>query len=134
MKTLLDTTVLIDALQNEPEAIRLLREMQQDGAIFHTSTINLFEIMCGILRSERRREQRLEAFDVLMANIAVIPLDATAARKAAELHAQFNKSGKTMASSDCLIAGCALSQGIDSVVTRNQKHFEGIRGLRVVAY
>lgn len=35
---------------------------------------------------------------------------------------------------DSMIAGILLANGVDKIITKNVKHFEKIKGLRVISY
>ena len=44
------------------------------------------------------------------------------------------KKGTIIADADCLIAGIAISKGVNKIVTKNKKHFEHIKGIEVEVY
>lgn len=62
----------------------------------------------------------------------IYPLHEQAARRAAELHAELKREGRTLHERDTLIAGTCLAFGL-SLLTRNVRHFGRVRGLRLLA-
>lgn len=54
--------------------------------------------------------------------------------QASELFWKLRKKGITLGKFDCTIAAIFLSNGISKIITKNQKHFEDIPGLKVISY
>jgi predicted nucleic acid-binding protein len=135
MKVLLDSCTLIDLLRGKPNAIQTVEGLRKEGAVLHLSTLNSYEVLCGVMALSKDRERNQQAFDLLAANLGLLMFDSQSARCAAEIWAQQRMKGKPLDGLDCLIVGCAVAQGIDAIVTRNKKHFENIRGIKkVIAY
>ncbi len=126
---ILDSTFLIDILRNKSDNAR--RILQSESALL-TTQINMYEVLSGIFISNSSSEN-LKAQE-LFENIRVLPLDDTAIIEAAKIRAQLMKSGEMIEDTDCLIAGCALSKGVDTIITKNTKHFKRIKGLKVESY
>jgi len=119
-----DTDVLIDYLEGRgPGAEAVFQTLRRDE--LNTTTINCFELLAG---ARRRRQQ--ESILALLESIPVLPLDVDAARKAAEVRQQLERSGIGIGMGDSLIAGIALARGA-SLLTRNKRHFERVPGLVV---
>jgi len=117
-----DTDVLIDYLEGRlPGAEAVFQALHQDQ--LQTTTLNCFELLAGV-RSSRQEERILTLLD----SIPILPLDFDAARRAAELHRQLERSGLRMGMGDSLIAGIVLARG-GTLLTRNWRHFERIPGL-----
>jgi len=119
-----DSDVLIDALRGVPAAnatlARLVREMT-----VATTTINLFELECGVETDEEHLRVR-----ELLENLDLLPVDALAAVEAAAIDRELRRHGRRIDTRDTLIAGVARSYDIP-LVTRNRRHFDRIEGLRV---
>ncbi|MBS3083651.1 type II toxin-antitoxin system VapC family toxin [Candidatus Pacearchaeota archaeon] len=47
---------------------------------------------------------------------------------------ELSSKGILIGKFDCMIAGTLLSNGIDTIITKNKKHFEKIKGLKVLSY
>lgn len=100
-----DTDVLIDYLEGRsPGAEAVSLALRQDQ--LQTTTLSCFELLVGV-RSNRQLEKVLALLD----SIPVLVLDFDAARKAAELHRQLERSGITIGMGDSLIAGIVLARG-----------------------
>lgn len=135
MRVLLDSCTLIDYLNGVPQAIETVNGLKREGAAIHTSTLNIYEVRCGIETVRKNQERQGQALDLICANLRVLPFDGEAARKAAEIWARQRSIGKPLDGLDPLIAGCAIANGIDAIVTRNKKHFDWIFGSKkVVVY
>jgi predicted nucleic acid-binding protein len=117
-----DTDVLIDYLAGRrPAAEAVSRALLQDQ--LQTTTLNGFELLAGV-RGNKQRESVL----ALLRSIPVLPLDFDAARRAAEVHQQLERSGIKIGMGDSLIAGIVLARG-GTLLTRNVRHFERVPGL-----
>ncbi len=126
----LDTTFLIDLLRGKNIAVLDYIKKNKDLV---TTQINMFEVIRGLFLknvSPSRFYKSLAMFE----NIRVLSLDNSALIKSAEVSANLIKKGKEIHDNDCLIAGIALSKGIKTIVTKNVKHFENIKDLRVENY
>ena len=73
---------------------------------------------------------RLEHF---LAPFRSLPFDDRAAERCGEVIAQLERSGRPIGQSDCMIAAIALAEDL-TVITRNQRHFRRVRGLKVAAW
>ncbi len=134
VKTLLDTTVLIDILKGDKNAIGRVEEIRKIAPIY-TTTVNIYEILRGIQLLEKNKERHFQALKLLIHNINVIEITLEVAESAAIIYAQLRKNGVIIDEQDYLIAGACLSNGITSIVTKNSKHFKDIKGLeRIIDY
>jgi predicted nucleic acid-binding protein len=117
-----DTDVLIDYLEGRSlGAEAVFQALRRDE--LQTTTINYFELLAG---ARRRRQQ--ESILALLESIQVLPLDVDAARRAAEVRQQLERSGIGIGMGDSLIAGIALARGA-TLLTRNKRHFDRVPGL-----
>ena len=126
---LLDTTFLIDILKGKPETTAILHG--QDPLL--TTQINMYEIITGLFFKNLPPSKILQVRE-LFEDVRVLPLDERAIVKAAEICAELMKKGEMIEDCDCLIAGIALSNGVSAIVTKNIKHFERIKGIKVERY
>jgi predicted nucleic acid-binding protein len=117
-----DTDVLIDYLQGKGEtADRIALEIEH--AQLFTTAVTRFELLAGVKspRQEKLVTQLVEALPCL-------PLDSTAADRAAEVRRSLERRGQSIGMGDSLIAGITLAnKGI--LLTRNRQHFERVPGL-----
>lgn len=127
---LLDTTFLVDLIRGKPETKAYLSSARE---VFLTTQINLYEVMVGMFLQNVASSTFLQVQE-LFENIRVLPLDDSGIIKSAEICASLIKRGEIIDDADCLTAGIALSKGITTIVTKNRKHFQRIRGITVEAY
>ena len=132
MKVFLDTPILIDMLKGHPAAVERMEQLRQSGAVMHTSTINLYEILRGIHGLPSGQERHLQAFELLASRIRVLDIDAETARKGAQIHSSLRGLGKPINENDYLIAASACANGIEVMVSQNKKHFENIKEIKQV--
>lgn len=125
----LDSTLLIDLLRGDKGAEELVK--QNDFLL--TTQINMFEVIRGLFYRNASAQKIAHAME-MFENIRVVPLDDNGIIKSADISSTLIRQGKTIEDSDCLIAGIALSKGITTIVTRNVKDFEKIKGLEVETY
>jgi tRNA(fMet)-specific endonuclease VapC len=117
-----DTDVLIDFLAGrEPAAARVTRELGSGN--LWTTVITRFEMLSGA-RGLRARQIVGELLD----SIKSVPLDVSAADRAADVRRTLARKGVGIGMADSLIAGIALQIG-GTLLTRNLRHFERVEGL-----
>jgi len=125
----LDSTLLIDLLRGDKAAHDLVNQNE----FLLTTQINMFEVIRGLFLRNASAQKFAEAME-LFENIRVLPLDDSGIIKSADISSTLVRQGKTIEDSDCLIAGITLSKGITTIVTKNVKDFEKIKGLEVETY
>ncbi len=134
MKLFLDSSTLIDLLKNDASAVSKIESLKATHS-FYTSTLNVYEVLRGILCFEgKRKDQMLQEFGRLVSNVSVMNIDMEAAKAGALAYSELRKSGTPINEPDPLIAGAAISNGIFSIMTKNTKHFEKIKKLEVIGY
>lgn len=117
-----DTDVLIDYLEDQGSGAEAVeRALQRDQ--LQTTAVNYFELVSGT-----RRPQERGSILEFLGSIFVLPLDVEAARQAAEVRQQLERSGVGIGMGDSLIAGIVLANGA-TLLTRNRRHFERVHGL-----
>jgi predicted nucleic acid-binding protein len=128
----LDTTFLIDLLRGLPAATEKARQFSEKGCDLSTTTVNVFEVHIGALRSENaKRMIRLEA---LLTDLGILWLGRREAEEAASIMVTLGKKGQPIEMRDALIAGCMLTNAYSSIVTRNVTDFERITRIEVLSY
>jgi tRNA(fMet)-specific endonuclease VapC len=93
------------------------------------SAITVWELEGGCALSALPAENR-RRLDVLLREIHCLPFDRTEALHAGELYAALERAGLRLQTSDCLIAGHALSNKL-ALVTQD-RDFSRVPGLTVV--
>ena len=128
MRYILDTDICIYIIKKKPEQVlkKLAKLASTDIAI---STVTLSELIYGAEKSQHK-EKNLEALTGFLVPIDILPWDDSAAKKAGEIRAVLEKSGKVIGPYDLQIAGQALSLNL-TLVTNNEKEFSRVKGLKI---
>lgn len=85
------------------------------------------DLEVGISRSEQRSKRRAH-LDAPLDVVHVLPLDASSAKRAAEVSTSLAVAGAPIGPMDTLIAGIALANAA-TLVTHNTGEFRRVRGL-----
>ncbi len=128
-----DTTFIVDILRNDRGALIKSIELDKEPIVF-TTEASVYEAVAGIWQQKTNKEKALHAFETLLNRLTVLPLDHKAAIKAGQISGELSKQGKMIDDIDCLVAGIILTNGCDTVVTRNSRHFSRIDDLKVEGY
>src|SRR5689334_9598722 len=113
---LLDTSVIIDTINNRKNRRQLLRDLLKAGNSLACCPVNVAEIYAGVRPAE---EQNTAAF---LNSLDYYPISFSIARLGGELKRNFSKKGKTLALTDTLIAATALHHQLP-LLTDNTKDF-----------
>ena len=125
--TLADTDVLIDFLAGrEPAAERVAHQLESGN--LWTTVITRFEMLSGA-RSTRETKIIAELLD----SMKILPLDVSAADRAADIRRALERKGVGIGMADSLIAGIVLNAG-GTLITRNMRHFQRVEGLDLVRF
>ena len=121
MTVLVDTSVIIDALQGDASASALLRGERLAGPL-HANELTRLEVLAGMRPAEEG------ATRALLAVFTWHPFDETLAELAGRLGRDWLPSHRGIDSADLAIAATALS--LDArLLTRNVRHFPMFAGL-----
>ena len=134
----LDTTYLIDIVENPDVTHRIAEEIERRGEVLATSVFNAYEALAGTqaVRDRRQRTKLLDLYARAFSRLVVLPMTLDDAAKAAEIGGELRRSGRQVGA-DVITAAIALRGGCDGVITRNVEHFERIRdvtGIAVIPY
>ncbi|MBW3019474.1 type II toxin-antitoxin system VapC family toxin [Candidatus Woesearchaeota archaeon] len=125
----IDTTAIIDLFKGEPTIKKVLESIDEPLV---STQINYLEIYFGI--DPTKHEEETKYYEDFFKEVRPLTLDNKASRKASELFWKLRKQGKNIGKFDCIIAAILISNGINKIITRNVKHFEGVQGIRVIKY
>ena len=129
---IVDTTFVIDLMNSDAGAVQKLHHLLREGEILKITTITIFELFTGVVRSVKPGEERNKVLRALEGQL-ILSLEREAAEKAGEIDGELIKKGERIEISDSLIAGIALTKN-EKVITRNTKHFSRISGLKIESY
>ena len=126
----LDTSFLIDYLRGV-EATYDLTDEENEIAI---TTVTYHEIMVGLKRNRSKREEKF--FRRLFSEVKILPFDIKAAEESSSIAARLMAIGKEINALDILIAGIAIANGADRIITRDTdfKEVAKISDIDVVLY
>jgi tRNA(fMet)-specific endonuclease VapC len=125
----LDTNVVIALLNGRPPRLMDRFEAELGGDALALPAVVLFELECGIAKSERRRENQERLAVFLRAPIRMLLFDADDAREAGEIRAALAKAGTPIGPYDILIAAQARRRNA-TLVTANTREFARVPGLQ----
>lgn len=127
MKYLLDTDVIVDHLRGKRQ---LEESILVRGA--SVSIITQAEIFFGAYKFGRgEKDARKIKRDLKSLRLKVLGLEEVTVKNYAKVKAFLEEKGGKLEDFDLLIAATALNFGL-TLVTRNVKHFERIKGLKVL--
>ena len=113
---LLDTNVIIDAINGKRGRAQLMDDLLEQGNILACCSINVTEVYAGM------RPQEAKLTEEVLLSLRFFEVTWVVARRAGELKYAWAKKGHTLVLSDVTIAAIALSNRI-TLVTNNRKHF-----------
>lgn len=116
--------ILIDFLRGHGEGAKRVA-IELASRSFATTVITAFEIGSGA-RSEKQRK----AVATLLEAMTVLPFGAEEAQVAAEIRKDLESEGQSIGMADSMIAAtCITNDGV--LLTRNRKHFERVKKLKL---
>jgi predicted nucleic acid-binding protein len=113
---LLDTSVIIDAINDKKNRRQFLRGLLQQGSLLACCPVNITEVYAGLRPSE---EQNTAAF---LKTLQLYSLTWPIAELAGLLKRNYSKKGKTLNLGDVIIAATALHNSL-ILLTDNTKDF-----------
>lgn len=129
----LDSCFLIDVLRHKPKAVEKWKNI--DKRLIAITIINLYELMSGIYAvKDGNYERHLGILKELIAHFPVFQLDSLSVEQASKISGELSLKGQIIDELDMLIAGICLSNGCNTIITENVKHFSRVKGLKVEGY
>ena len=113
---LLDSNVIIDALNEKRNRPLLLRQLLLAGHLLACCSINVTEIYAGMRDKEARHTE------ALLQSLQYYPITYLVARLAGVFKREYGKKGKTLNIADCTIAAVAIHYDLP-LVTDNTRDF-----------
>jgi predicted nucleic acid-binding protein len=113
---LLDTSIIIDVLNNKRERPQLLKSLLDQGHSLACCAINVSEVYAGLRpKEELRTREFLESLDYLEVTWEI-------ARHAGLLKRDYGQKGQALSLADATLAALAIEHGCP-FITDNRKHF-----------
>ena len=123
MEYTLDTNVIVDLFKNKLKLDNLYGN-------FSITPIVAAELFKGAFLSGNKKES-IEFIYIFVMNAGLLSFNIDACKNYGEKFAELKKMGKPTQESDLMIASIAMAHN-STLVTKNKKHFENIKGLDVV--
>jgi len=126
VKYLIDTDILASHFKGKEFATEFIKKA---GGIERVaiSVVTLAELLEGVVDSENEFTETEE----VLSKTKVLSVDRNTALEFAKRRSQLRKKGALIDNMDLLIASTALVHKL-ILVTKNKKHFERIKGLKVL--
>ena len=121
----LDTSVLIEYYRKKVKAKSLLYSLNEKYYRFVASTITEYEIYAG------NTEIQNLFWDTLFQDIILLDFDSDTARISAQIYMQLRADNRLIENPDIFIAATAMKYNLP-LATLNKKHFENIKGLKLI--
>ena len=113
---LLDTSVIIDALNGKRNRGQLLKELLQQGHLLACCSINVTEVYAGLRSHEETRTREL------LESLQYFTISWTVARLAGLLKRDYGRKGITLAATDATIAALTIHHDL-TLISDNLKHY-----------
>jgi hypothetical protein len=113
---LLDTSVIIDAINGKRDRSQFLRRLLEQGHLLACCPINVTEVYAGLRPKEETVTQEL------LQSLDYYPITWEIARLAGLLKRDHARRGVTLATTDVTIAAVALYHHL-TLITDNSKHY-----------
>ncbi len=127
----LDTTAVIDIFKGDSAIKKLLEKT--DGP-FLSTIMNYQELMFGLDITNSKHMKEKEFYDNFFEEVVMLSYVKECAVKASDIFWGLKKDGKDIGRFDCMVAGILLLNGVNKIITRNVKHFDNVKGLKVIGY
>ena len=126
----------MDVLRKNDDALSWLDRI--DELALFTSEINVFELYTGLYRIPKKSEVKFQKhkleLEQVLSRVEVLPFERNTAMEAGRILAGLLQKGTPIGTRDVMIAGSAIANGIERLLTRNIKHFKAISNLAVESY
>ena len=123
--------LLVDLIRHDPEAMRTLEAMEQEGLPLATTAINALELYRGAFLSASV-QANLREVEAIMTALIELPVTDETYRIFGALAAELRENGRPIGDLDEVVAAVTLAND-GEIVTRDD-HFTRVPGLKVRMY
>ncbi len=125
----LDTSVLIDYFKGKNKSFDIV-----ENSDVVTTVVTYHEILSGIKHKKAKKEEIF--YRRFFSDIKVLDFDMKASEESSEIMARLLNIGKIVNTLDVLIAGIAVTNGADKIVSRDKDFLEisKVTGLEIEVY
>ena len=127
-EALVDTDILSFYFKGDTKVVERFQDYLKEFDQINISIVTYFEVLGGL--KFKSAEKQIRNFEEFVINNNIIHISETSAKISGDIYADLRKRGITIGTSDLLIAGVAIENGL-TLVTNNEKHYEQIQKLRI---
>lgn len=127
----IDSDCIIDFLKGKENAIKTIEKYKYE---LMTTEISVFEIFFGVYIQKEINENEIMTAENFFNSIDVFSFNKECGNISAKILTNLIKNGKTIEQNDCFIAAIMKKNRCDKIITRNEKHFSRIEGIKVIGY
>lgn len=127
----IDTTVIVDLFRGLPEIRKKLENLNQPLCV---TRLTYLELMFGLDITKDEHKKEATYYDEFFKAIQLFELDQKSCKKAGEIYQTLKKNGRMIDEFDCTIAATFITQGVNTILTKNTKHFQNIPQIKVIEY
>jgi tRNA(fMet)-specific endonuclease VapC len=128
----LDTSFIIDFLRGKEIARNALLEINKEKEDVYITAPSIIELTRGVnLKGNKLKET--ENIREFLSSFQVLDLDTDCAFLSGTVQSELEEKGEMIGLMDVMIGSIALHNE-EALLTRNKKHFEKIKDLRIIEY
>ena len=127
----LDTTAIIDLFKKDANLKKLLENIDDT---FSTTVLNYQEIFFGLNPKDPKYDVEKDFYDDFFNNLILLDFDKESVKKSSDIFWDLSKRGEPIGRFDCMISGAFLKNNVGKIITKNAKHFQKIKGIKVLTY
>lgn len=129
---ILDSSFLIDLMENSAGAIKFAKKVESNGATQRVPAQVVYELFVGVGYTEMTEQEISKVQSVLDAR-PTVKTTPEIARLAGRMDGQLRREGNRVSESDIIIGATGRHFG-EPVVTNNEANFERLPEVNVVSY
>lgn len=126
----LDTCVIIDLLRGDENLIKLIDSFDEEICLCQ---ISYFELSFGINPKIKSHLEEEKTYDKLFSAMKVVKITNDLFKYSSRFFWKMKSAGREIGKMDSIIISSFMSAGVDKIITKD-KHFEEIKGLKVLKY
>jgi len=127
-ESIIDTDILSFYFKGDGQVAAKFTDYLKEFDQINIPIITYYEIIAGL--KFKKAVKQLNDFQDFVLNNNIINISEESAKISGDIYAQLRQKGITIGTSDLLIAGIAVENGL-TLITNNEKHYDSISGLQV---
>lgn len=127
-EALVDTDILSYYFRGDTKVVERFRDYLKEFDQINISIVTYYEVLGGLKFKEAGKQIR--DFEEFIKNNNIIHISEESAKISGDIYADLRRRGITIGTSDILIAGIAIENGL-TLITNNEKHYEPIPELKI---